>query len=59
MGGFGSVFLLYTLILIYFFKYEIIIITSAWSFVIQIPIQAVCPVQNYWVFSNFIFKDFL
>jgi hypothetical protein len=29
------------LILIYFFKYEIIVRSSAWSFVIQIQIQAV------------------
>ena len=43
MGGFGSVFLLYTSILFFiFFKYEIIVRTSFWSFVIQIPIQAVC-----------------
>jgi hypothetical protein len=37
----GSVFLFYTLILIYFFKYETIVRTSAWSFGIQILIQAV------------------
>ena len=34
--------LLDILIFVYFFRYEIIVRTSAWSFVIQIPIQAVC-----------------
>ena len=51
----GSFFLFYNLIFIYFFEYEAIVISSAWSFgpldpnpsspgllVIQIPIQAVC-----------------
>ena len=36
--------LLNILISIYFFRYEIIVRTSAWSFVIQIPIQALCPI---------------
>ena len=33
--------------LIYFLKYEIIVRTSAWSLVIQIPIQAVCNERNF------------
>ena len=41
MGGFGSVFSFYIRILIYFFENEIIVRTSALSFVIQILIQAV------------------
>ena len=47
MGGFGSVFFFYILILIYFFEYEIIVRTSAWSFVIQILIQAVCFIFDH------------
>ena len=37
----GSVFLFSLVIFICFFEYKIIVRTSAWSFVIQIPIQAV------------------
>ena len=42
----GSVFLFYILISIYFFKYEIIVRTSAWSFVNQNPIQVVCNIYT-------------